>query len=707
MPKRCDCSKCSIFILTCLGYNYNQMNGTDIKKIAFSETKGESTMRIAIRRLFFLLFLMIPICLVGCGRTGEKMGVQNPVESEIIISDSSVIYDVDVETNILNIPDHCLGVQYDGERAVAFYSMYDESVYAYDGTLYEYDITNDRFQILLTELPQELINGGMTWYRTTNGHYYVYNDQSFYCLDKNGEELCWQHTEGKLVQISETSRQDVVMLFYDSSHYIYHLGLFSLAGKKLEDKGQLAEVDAIYHIAPGYKEDVLVLNSRDGIYDINLDTMQRTYYLKWDTVSYSPTQGQIMDFRQTGNGECELLAYSYEQNLYYRDLLAVKSFDEEGRAIITYRTGYTTDSMKNLVVAFNQSQSEYYVVLESSELGSAMDDGQKNAIEIAAGRGPDLIDDSALNNIYDLIRQGALEDLSPYIADSGIDTEEYFPAAFAKLNVDGGIYGICYEQGLRMTYMDEEVFSATEDMDISTLLYCLETYEKDKVVFNNKYIYIPLKILNYYLELSDDLYGMIDWENHTCDFDNPLWYQMLETANRYGFRNGRNNYEDVAFLGFFTDFPSYMTDDGNARNEHMIPVGYPVEDTMCPVLHLTAIGINSQSPNKEGAWAFLEFCLSQTAQEKTSYFPVRRDVFARRAEKTLENLAMAERPLTQVQIDDLTNLLEDGRADSIRNLYPLAIIAEECDSYFNGDKSAEEVTKIIENRVGLYLQEID
>ena len=64
-------------------------------------------------------------------------------------------------------------------------------------------------------------------------------------------------------------------------------------------------------------------------------------------------------------------------------------------------------------------------------------------------------------------------------------------------------------------------------------------------------------------------------------------------------------------------------------------------------------------------------------------------------------------PVTQAQIDDLTNLLENGQAGSIRNLYPLAIIAEECDSYFSGDKSAEEVTRIIENRVGLYLQEIE
>lgn len=671
-------------------------------------------MRIAIRRrriqqnrILLLLLLMIPICLSGCGKMEENIETENMAESEFIMSDTDVIYDVEVETSILDVPDHCLGVQYDGERAVAFYSMYDEGVYAFDGNLYEYDISNDSFQILLKELSQELINGNMVWYRTTGGYYYVYNDQSFYCLDENGEELCWQHIEGQLVQISETKGQNIVMMFYDSSHYLYHLGLFSLEDKKLEDKGQLAEVDAIYHIAPGYREDVLILNSRDGIYDINLDTMQRTYYLKWDTISYNPTQGRIMDYRQTGNGECELLIYSYDKDQYYRDLLAVKSFDEEGRSILTYRTGYATDSMKNMVVAFNQSQSEYYVVLESSQLGSAMDDGQKNAIEIAAGRGPDLIDDSALNNIYDLIRQGALEDLSPYIADSKINTEDYFPAAFARLSVDRGTYGICYEQGVRMTYMDKKMFTDTEDMDISTLLYCLETYEKDKVVFNNKYIYIPLKILNYYLELSDDLYGMIDWENHTCDFDNPLWYRMLETANRYGFRNGRNNYEDVAYLGFFTDFPSYMEGDNDARNDYMIPVGHPVEDTMSPVLHLTAIGINSQSPNKEGAWAFLEFCLSQTAQDQTSYFPVKRDVFERRAKKALENLAMADRPITQAQIDELTNLLENGRADSIRNLHPLAIIVEECDSYFNGDKSAEEVTRIIENRVGLYLQEMD
>ena len=49
--------------------------------------------------------------------------------------------------------------------------------------------------------------------------------------------------------------------------------------------------------------------------------------------------------------------------------------------------------------------------------------------------------------------------------------------------------------------------------------------------------------------------------------------------------------------------------------------------------------------------------------------------------------------------------VEDARPLPLRTRPILTIIQEEAENYFNGSKSAEEVSKIVNNRVQLYLNE--
>ena len=50
-------------------------------------------------------------------------------------------------------------------------------------------------------------------------------------------------------------------------------------------------------------------------------------------------------------------------------------------------------------------------------------------------------------------------------------------------------------------------------------------------------------------------------------------------------------------------------------------------------------------------------------------------------------------------------MLEDARPLPIRTAPLLDIIAEEAEYYFDGTKSIEEVTAVIQNRVQLYMDE--
>ncbi len=63
--------------------------------------------------------------------------------------------------------------------------------------------------------------------------------------------------------------------------------------------------------------------------------------------------------------------------------------------------------------------------------------------------------------------------------------------------------------------------------------------------------------------------------------------------------------------------------------------------------------------------------------------------------------------ITDESIADCLAWIERGKIAPIHTKYILGIVEEESEFYFMGDKSIEEISDTIENRVRLYLMEMD
>jgi multiple sugar transport system substrate-binding protein len=115
----------------------------------------------------------------------------------------------------------------------------------------------------------------------------------------------------------------------------------------------------------------------------------------------------------------------------------------------------------------------------------------------------------------------------------------------------------------------------------------------------------------------------------------------------------------------------------------------------------------------DGAWAFLKYLLSQEVQEQGRYFPVQRAAF----EAVLEGAKYPgsdsrsslpgnrQTPLSESEIQMVRDFTENATRRTFRNDPIQDIIEEEAQSYFAGDKTAQEVAEIIEKRVKIYLGE--
>ena len=86
------------------------------------------------------------------------------------------------------------------------------------------------------------------------------------------------------------------------------------------------------------------------------------------------------------------------------------------------------------------------------------------------------------------------------------------------------------------------------------------------------------------------------------------------------------------------------------------------------------------------------------------------DIFSKSALPTSDKNSLfydsAFQPLTEAEVEYLRSLIESASQRYFRYQQVLTIVDEEAKAYFSGDKSANEVCKIIQNRAMIYLGEL-
>ncbi len=396
------------------------------------------------------------------------------------------------------------------------------------------------------------------------------------------------------------------------------------------------------------------------------------------------------------------------------------------KEIITVR-GECASWLKRQINLFNQSNEVYYVVLD--EPGDGVSESAfhtETNIKLASGKGVDIICSNAVDSdVSGLIEKGILTDLAPMMKASGILEEDYFRAAFDAWRDDDKIYGLVPNLNIWDYVLDKEILNGREDLTIEVLVDSMLEFE------GNRTFRAGAKgesIMNYFLQGSEDLWEMVDWENGTCDFSGELFSKMLLAAKRYA-ADGKHQYPAITDLRYCMNLYSFETAKSlEAKNQ--IHMGVFFDDGHYAYSKLSngiTMGINANSEHAKGAWELLTFLLKEEAQSVINYqdnaFPVNKDAFEHLIQYELE----AAQASTEIEHDGVVYTVPankrfgqeftEEQAEEVRRLFTeaktvpykinplLAIITEESAYYFNGSKTMEEVVSLIQNRVQLYLNE--
>lgn len=660
----------------------------------------------------FCLLLSVILLLTGCD--GRKNGSDNTDGSENSAqggnasaapvtsgTEADGLYDIELTEETIAPPlqegEVFLGAQYFNGERIWFIGNNDGQVFCY------YEEQNERE--LLLENVSASYRVGYTWYRDEE-YFYVYSNNVLAVLQSDGEEAYTLRPEGRIIDIC-MSREGDIVLVEDSEMMDNVLKILNKESGTLSSKYTLSDC---YGITEGAARGVMIIDL-SGVYDLDMESGEKTWYVKWNGTSYRPgmTGGMIYAFKMTEDGILEQFVRDGE-NFYVKGLKKV-SLEEMGKTPLVFKVLYANEGLKLLVTKFNKENQEYHVFLQDRGEEYGWDFAERNDLEIATGKGPDLIAEDAVSDIYELAAKGALVNLEPYFAQEEMSRDAYAPAAFQSFGREDGIYGMGYEMQVITHYIREELAGN----NIETLLNNMENYD-GQAIYNSLYNYTPNKLLDYFFQMSDDFYGMVDWEEKTCDFSGELWEKILRVVKKYGVTDRNRQWDEIARPVFGGQILSFARDDAEAMQEGMILAGYPTEEGMKHRLYVYGVSVNAASEHKDGAWQFIKFLLEEENQrlvEKDFRLPVHEKVLQEyvdvQAEQFYYNTSIWSEGMAvqEEQLARFWECLNNAETAPYRTEHILEIIEEEAELYFTEDKSIEEISGIIDNRVRLYLAELE
>ena len=700
-----------------------------------------------MKKLSFLLALLLYCAfLAGCVR-GERDGT----EDEILQEGAMIYRDIQVETKEAFLVEAAVGAMmgmqfYKGEP-VMIWAVRDRSNGLADIYLYREDGS------------REMLLEGMsdTYYF---GNWLLDAEEGFYFWDNLNVSLEKMDGEGKTLYSVLLKDAGV-----GSIHDLHQLGDGRLvmaysppeSGSNVlsqvdPDTGKISRVSTVKlessgRVAAG-EEGLLYLDGK-GVSAIDMESGGKERILSFTGTSYllqDDYQNSIEDFRVLDDGSVEILRYRWgadgEKAFIFEALHLAEETDQ--KTVLSMRCWNLTGAksgtqawLKQQVVQFNQQSSSYIVALDECPEGTEAEDfARQTSIEMTAGRGPDLLFGDVLGDyVYGAIQKGALADMAPYMEASGIREEDYFPSAFGAWREGSGVYGVCLSVRLNGYRMRKGVLEEGAAPDGEELVDALLAWPEDGVL---KLDWGAAEVLRYLLEGSEDFWGILDWEAGTCDFSGGISARMLEAAKRLG-SDGLTERPEILERRTADILTFDTAEDQEA--EGMEAAGVLFEDGFHSAMMNTLQGyhqvmsVNANSDHVEGAWEFILFLLGKEAQtalqgssHSTSYeIPVHRGAFeiciqnktvidrgmkqdtsayvVMVGEKLIRKYPRSGQDITEEKIAQYREFLEDARPLPLRTVPLLDIILEEAEYYFDGMKSIEEVSAVIQNRVQLYMDE--
>lgn len=484
----------------------------------------------------------------------------------------------------------------------------------------------------------------------------------------------------------------------------------------------------------------LCMDGADTMYYTTLDSLN-----KWNRTDNTHTR--LLDLHENGisaspasnnlfiNSGGELMICEMEGDIPYIFVLSGEKNPTEDQIRISILANTGSDFLNRPVQIFSRTHSDYGFVLEQySDKTARQTLHDRVFVELASGRGPDLMWVSH-EDMYTLHEKGLLMDISPLISED--IWEQLLPCAVRSGTIDDDLAGLKLYSSYQTLFVSDMLWEK-DSWTVSDMLDILQSRENWDSTFSYCYwdypiFYTPYELLSEVMLTDLEHSEFMDIDQKTCNFDSPEFIQLLEICKKYGQTNQRqqdmNEWYDqlktgnsIAHMGDLADgLVSYSTDRSVYEGSAHV-VGYPTRDGGKNYISSNNpyLVVNAQSEHLEEIKELFAYLLSYECQFEESYSSVRRDVIKDSVvcsphDGTLKlkvsasknvYMALDAKPDGTSWLEEYMAFLDTCEPRPNWNYTQVGkILSEELPPYFEGDRRAEEVAKIVQSRVKLYLEE--
>lgn len=497
-----------------------------------------------------------------------------------------------------------------------------------------------------------------------------------------------------------------------------------------------------YSFYPGYEYDFL-LSDTYGVYGYNLGDQDKVKLL-----SYVDSDIDTWRISQIIPVSATEFYGTYDESTTGRTRIAkfikVPSEEVKDKQVLTLAMASTDYSIKSRVIAFNKSNEKYRIDLQDyssmyTETGDYSEGITKMNTDIVSGKIPDiiLVDNSMPVDSY--ISKGLFADLYSFIdKDDEIDRDDLMPNILDAFSENGKLYVLV------PAFRVQTLIAKTSDVGAErgwTVQEAMKLW--DSKPEGTEFLPGATRSDMLYTCMSFAGSQFVDYETGKCNFDTDDFALMLEFLKRFPVEIGEDYYSDTYWENYdsmwrdgrvitqqyyLTDFRDLNYAKKGTFGEDITLIGFPSADkdgsAIMPALQLA---ISSKSKNQEGAWEFLRYYLTDEYQKEASGFPLSMKYLAKKAEEATKRpyyidddgkkveyddslyiggLEIKIDPMSKEEVNQYVEVLKSFTQVSRYDETLMGIITEEAEPFFSGQKSAQEVTKIIQSRAQVYLNEI-
>ncbi len=512
--------------------------------------------------------------------------------------------------------------------------------------------------------------------------------------------------------------------------------------------GLEGQMGSVFRGDDNYK---LYVSGSSGLYGLDADN-KATEIVNW--LDSDLGNGYVSALLFMADGDYVICFNDYqndEEGLY--KLTKRDASELENTKVITVGVLYDDWEVKEKISDYNKSHDDMrFKMVDYSkydeydqETGMTITSGADQLKkDIVSGNAPDMIVSYNGALIHSLYNKGLFVDLYDYMNnDSELSKDDIMPNVLSACEIDGKLLSLSPTFTVstmiaKKKYVDKENWTP-DDM--------IETYRNLPDGMRLTDIDCKESILQM---IIGSLGNVIDYEKGTCNFDTPEIRKLLEFCNEFPSQEELIDWEDQSavnecfsednlkndkvLLGdlYLGDFSEYITTvKGRLKGEDIVFVGNPSTDGRGAVLSLNQhFAILSNAEDKDACWASIKEFFKPVDDEEGSYrygFSSLRSEFDKEADKTMKKPVYKDEngkeieedytyydgskevkvdPLTQEERDFIVKYIEE--ADNVSADFDPeveSILEEEIMAYLGGEKTADEIVDLIQNRVSLLVSE--